>query len=159
MDFDGLKLHPLSLLSSRTYPASGSSAMLPLTPQNNWTATILFCGGTVRVVSDFRPFACTYLYFRTCNLINGVTPGISHSEYFGYLGMAFSWIHLLHRYQASSSCVNITPDLSNNWVTDDSLAQGRVMGNLVIMPNGKLFLVNGANTGNVSSQHSLVPFS
>ena len=30
----------------RVYPASGATAMLPLTPANNWTATILFCGGT-----------------------------------------------------------------------------------------------------------------
>lgn len=29
----------------RTYPASAGTAMLPLTPANNWTATILFCGG------------------------------------------------------------------------------------------------------------------
>lgn len=32
--------------SVRVYPASGATAMLPLTPANNWTATILFCGGT-----------------------------------------------------------------------------------------------------------------
>jgi hypothetical protein len=25
----------------RTYPASGATAMLPLTPANNWTATIM----------------------------------------------------------------------------------------------------------------------
>lgn len=30
----------------RTYPASAGSAMLALTPQNNWTATIMFCGGS-----------------------------------------------------------------------------------------------------------------
>lgn len=30
----------------RTYPASAASIMLPLTPANNWTATILFCGGS-----------------------------------------------------------------------------------------------------------------
>lgn len=30
----------------RTYPASAGTAMLPLTPANNWTATILFCGGS-----------------------------------------------------------------------------------------------------------------
>ncbi|KAG8858717.1 hypothetical protein FRB96_004854 [Tulasnella sp. 330] len=30
----------------RTYPASAATAMLPLTPANNWTATVLFCGGT-----------------------------------------------------------------------------------------------------------------
>ncbi|KAB5588064.1 Copper radical oxidase [Ceratobasidium theobromae] len=34
----------------RTYPASGGSIMLPLTPQNNWTATLMFCGG-----SDLQP--------------------------------------------------------------------------------------------------------
>ncbi|KAI3477915.1 hypothetical protein L1887_60222 [Cichorium endivia] len=31
----------------RVYPASGAVAMLPLTPQNKYTATILFCGGSV----------------------------------------------------------------------------------------------------------------
>lgn len=30
----------------RTYPASAGTAMLPLTPANNWTATIMFCGGS-----------------------------------------------------------------------------------------------------------------
>ncbi|KZP16526.1 copper radical oxidase [Athelia psychrophila] len=30
----------------RCYPASGGTAMLPLTPASNWTATVLFCGGS-----------------------------------------------------------------------------------------------------------------
>lgn len=30
----------------RVYPASAGVAMLPLTPANNYTATILFCGGS-----------------------------------------------------------------------------------------------------------------
>lgn len=30
----------------RVYPASAGTAMLPLTPGNNWTATLVFCGGT-----------------------------------------------------------------------------------------------------------------
>jgi hypothetical protein len=30
----------------RTYPASAGTAMLPLTPANNWTATVIFCGGS-----------------------------------------------------------------------------------------------------------------
>ncbi|GAA5836857.1 hypothetical protein JCM11251_005807 [Rhodosporidiobolus azoricus] len=34
----------------RTYPGSAATAMLPLTPANNWTATVLFCGGT-----DLKP--------------------------------------------------------------------------------------------------------
>lgn len=32
--------------SVRVYPASGGTAVFPMTPQNNWTATIIFCGGT-----------------------------------------------------------------------------------------------------------------
>lgn len=30
----------------RVYPASAGTVMLPLTPANQWTATILFCGGS-----------------------------------------------------------------------------------------------------------------
>jgi hypothetical protein len=30
----------------RAYPASAGNVMLPLTPANNWTATVLFCGGS-----------------------------------------------------------------------------------------------------------------
>ena len=30
----------------RVYPASAGTIMLPLTPTNNYTATILFCGGS-----------------------------------------------------------------------------------------------------------------
>ena len=32
-------------LAVRTYPASAATAMLPLTPANNWQPTMLFCGG------------------------------------------------------------------------------------------------------------------
>lgn len=43
-----LKIDALDDIPSavRTYPASGATAMLPLTVANNWTATIIFCGGT-----------------------------------------------------------------------------------------------------------------
>ena len=30
---------------ARVYPASGAVAMLPLTPENNYNPTVLFCGG------------------------------------------------------------------------------------------------------------------
>jgi len=32
--------------AARVYPASAATAMLPLTPDNNYTATLLFCGGS-----------------------------------------------------------------------------------------------------------------
>ena len=37
---------PAMPYATRVYPASGATAMLPLTPANNYTATILFCGGS-----------------------------------------------------------------------------------------------------------------
>ncbi|WWD21146.1 hypothetical protein CI109_105627 [Kwoniella shandongensis] len=30
----------------RVYPASAGTAVFPMTPENNWTSTIIFCGGT-----------------------------------------------------------------------------------------------------------------
>lgn len=84
--------------------------------------------------------------FRTCNLINGQPIGTSLSEFGSSPGRP-PFTSMIIRYPASSSCVSITPDESSTWVTEDSLPQGRVMGNFVIMPNGKFFLVNGGNTG------------
>ncbi|KAK4687301.1 hypothetical protein P7C73_g2818, partial [Tremellales sp. Uapishka_1] len=37
--------YPNIPFSVRVYPASGATAMFPLTPQNNWTSTLIFCGG------------------------------------------------------------------------------------------------------------------
>ncbi len=95
----------------RTYPASAGTAILPLTPANNWTATVIMCGGT-NIQSD-------------------------------------QWTEdwNIAAFPASSSCVRITPDQSNSYTEDDALPEGRVMLSFVLLPNGKIFGVNGANTG------------
>jgi hypothetical protein len=85
--------------------------MLPLTPANNWTATIMFCGGS-NIASD---------QWNT-----------------GWNIAAFP---------ASDSCVKITPDLTGSYEHDDPLLEGRVMANFVLLPDGKIFMVNGANQG------------
>jgi Glyoxal oxidase N-terminus len=95
----------------RTYPASGGNMMLPLTPENNYQATILFCGG-----SNLQPDQWT-----------------------------LNWD--LAAYPADSSCVSISPDLSQTWVDDDPIFQGRSMGNMIGLPDLKVVLLNGANTG------------
>ncbi|KAG8925018.1 hypothetical protein FRC02_009973 [Tulasnella sp. 418] len=96
----------------RTYPASGATIMLPLTPANQWQATILFCGGT-----DLQPDQW------------GVDWAIA-------------------AYPADASCVKITPDVSQDWIDEgENLPDGRSMGNFIHLPDGTIFLVNGANTG------------
>ncbi|KAK7473123.1 hypothetical protein VKT23_001224 [Stygiomarasmius scandens] len=94
----------------RTYPASAGTAMLPLTPANNWTATIMFCGGT-----NLQPDEWT------------TTQVVSIA--------------------ASKSCVKITPDVSPSYTHDDPLPVGRSMANFILLPNGKLFCLNGVETG------------
>ncbi|ORX38711.1 putative glyoxal oxidase precursor [Kockovaella imperatae] len=37
---------PAMPYAARVYPASAATAMLPLTPENNYTPTVLFCGGS-----------------------------------------------------------------------------------------------------------------
>ena len=43
--------------------------------------------------------------------------------------------------------MRITPDVSVNWVDDDSLPEGRSMGNMIALPDGTFWIGNGANTG------------
>ncbi|GJE94392.1 glyoxal oxidase and galactose oxidase domain-containing protein [Phanerochaete sordida] len=95
----------------RTYPASGGTAMLPLTPANNWTATILFCSGMNVSPSDWDP--------------NAAWPTKATSK----------------------SCVRITPDVSQNYEEDDDVPSPRSMGNMILLPTGKILYLNGAQTG------------
>ncbi|TDL21722.1 glyoxal oxidase [Rickenella mellea] len=95
----------------RTYPASAGVVMLPLTPSNNWTATIMFCGG-----SDLQP------------------------NQWGE-----NWDITV--YPASKSCVKISPDVSGSYTHDDPIPKGRSITSAIMLPDGKLLLLNGANTG------------
>ena len=95
----------------RTYPASAGTAMLPLTPQNNWTATIVFCGGMDVATNQWDPNR--------------------------------NWPEL----PTSQSCVRISPDVSHNYEEDDDVPQGRSMGNMIVLPTGKIMYLNGAQTG------------
>ena len=48
LDYEQNKETPLDDIPDavRVYPASAGTVMLPLTPANNYTATVLFCGGS-----------------------------------------------------------------------------------------------------------------
>ncbi|ORY61159.1 copper radical oxidase [Leucosporidium creatinivorum] len=95
----------------RTYPGSAATAMMPLTPANNWTAQIMFCGGT-----DLQPDQ----WVTTWNIA---------------------------AYPADSTCVSMTPDLSTDWIDEEPLPEGRVMGNWIFLPDGRLVLINGIGKG------------
>ncbi|TFY64242.1 hypothetical protein EVG20_g6011 [Dentipellis fragilis] len=95
----------------RTYPASAGTVMMPMTPSNNWTATVMMCGG-----SNLQP-----------------------SQW------VTNWD--ISQHGASDSCVQISPDVSPHWTHVDSLPEGRVMGSLILLPNGRILCLNGAGTG------------
>lgn len=105
--------HPIAAMphSVRVYPGSGATAMMPLTPANNYTATIVFCGGT-----NLQPD-------------QWVT----------------SWN--IAAYPADDTCVSITPDVSTSFVDEDTLPEGRSMGNFIALPDGRYVILNGQLRG------------
>jgi hypothetical protein len=118
---------------ARVYPASGAVAMLPLTPANNWTPTILFCGGTDMPADDYG----NYSY-----------PAIN------------TWT-----YPTSPDCQRITPEptdgSSPTYTQDDNMIQGRTMGQFIILPDGKMLVVNGGANGTAgyAQQTNLTPLN
>jgi len=105
--------HPLADIPDgvKTYPSSGATAMLPLRPENNYQATLLFCGG-----NNLKPDQ----FVATWNIA---------------------------AYPTIKSCTTMTPDVNTTWGYDDDAPQGRTMGQFIILPNGMLFMSNGAATG------------
>ncbi|KAJ6515972.1 glyoxal oxidase [Mycena sanguinolenta] len=103
----------------RVYPASGANAMLPMTPAHNYSQTIIFCGGSDIPEPDWGNF--TYPYINTWD------------------------------YPASNDCQRITPEPADgsapHYIQDDDMPQGRTMSQFIILPDGKLLLVNGGLNG------------
>lgn len=113
------QLPPMPNNVARVYPASGASAMLPLTPANNYEPTIMFCGGSDMPESAYGNYAF---------------PAINTFDY-----------------PASQDCQRITPEPQDGsqpvYKQDDNLLEGRTMGQFIILPDGKLLLVNGGANG------------
>ncbi|KAJ7599588.1 glyoxal oxidase [Mycena floridula] len=104
---------------ARVYPASGAVAMLPLTPANNYNPTIIFCGGSDMPADDWGNYA---------------NPVIN------------TW-----DYPASKDCQRITPEPADGsspaYEQDDDMLETRTMGQFIILPDGKLLVLNGGNNG------------
>ena len=102
----------------RVYPASGATAMLPLTIANNYTQTIIFCGGSNMPDADWGDYSMpainTWLYPASSDC-QRITPEPQNG--------------------------------SAVYEQDDDMLEGRTMGQFIILPDGTLFLVNGGLNG------------
>ncbi|WVQ72346.1 hypothetical protein IAR50_001897 [Cryptococcus sp. DSM 104548] len=99
----------------RVYPASAANALLPLTPANNYSATVLFCGGSA---ADF----------------NQSSDG----------GAQFN----VTAVPADATCVRISPEDENpQYEDDDTMLEGRSMGQFVYLPDGTMWMGNGVGMG------------
>ncbi|KAF9524921.1 copper radical oxidase [Crepidotus variabilis] len=104
---------------ARVYPASGATAMLPLTPANNWTSTVLFCGGND--MPEYHYGNYTFPFVNTWDM------------------------------PASRDCQRITPEPQDGssavYEQDDDMLEERTMGQFIILPTGKMLVINGGLNG------------
>ncbi|OBZ66532.1 Galactose oxidase [Grifola frondosa] len=112
----------------RVYPASGANAMLPLTPANNWTPTVLFCGGSN--MTDVQWGNYSWPFEDTWNV------------------PASNKCHQLTPEPTDNSTVD--------YVEDDDMLEGRTMGQFIALPDQTMLLVNGGLNGTAGySQRTL----
>ncbi|OCH89155.1 DUF1929-domain-containing protein [Obba rivulosa] len=103
----------------RVYPASGATAMLPLTPANNYTPTVLFCGGSDMPESYWGNY--TYPNFNTweypaSNKCHQITP-------------------------------EPTDGSAPQYTEVDDMLEGRTMGQFIHLPDMTMLVVNGGLNG------------
>lgn len=104
---------------TRVYPGSGGTAMLPLTPANNYNPTILFCGGFFMEDDQWGNYSWPFVN---------------------------TW-----EMSASKDCQRITPEPLDGsgpvYEQDDDMGTPRTMGQFILLPDGKMFMVNGGANG------------
>ncbi|KAL4080006.1 glyoxal oxidase [Scleroderma yunnanense] len=103
----------------RVYPASGAVAMLPLTPANNWTPTVLFCGGSDMPDNYWGNYSF---------------PNYNTWEY----PASKNCQRLTPEPQDGSSPA---------YQQDDDMLEGRTMGQFISLPDGTLLIINGGTNG------------
>jgi hypothetical protein len=104
---------------ARVYPASGAVAMLPLTPANQYTPTILFCGG-----SDM--------------------PSDAYGDYAHPAIDTFNYVASRDCQRITPEPTDGSPPV---YVKDDEMTTTRTMGQFIALPDGTMLVINGANNG------------
>ncbi|KAF9532178.1 copper radical oxidase [Crepidotus variabilis] len=95
-----------------TYPMAGTSLLLPLTPENDYIAVILICGGST--LDDNQP-----------------SYEISSQD------------------PATDQCFRLTlnePGIALGWQVE-YMPEARIMPDAVLLPTGKIVILNGGSTG------------
>ncbi|KAA1477811.1 DUF1929-domain-containing protein [Dentipellis sp. KUC8613] len=112
-------LPPMPKNVVRVYPASGAVAMLPLTPANNYTPTVLFCGGSDMPDEAWgnysNPVIDTF-YYPASPDCQRLTPEPADGSQPAY-------------------------------EQDDDMPVGRTMGQFIALPDGTLLVLNGGANG------------
>ncbi|KAH9474348.1 Aldehyde oxidase GLOX [Psilocybe cubensis] len=114
----------------RVYPASGGAAMLPLTPANNYTPTIIFCGGSTMPDDDYGNYGGPHA--ETWNI-----PASNDCQ------------RITPEPQDGSAPV---------YVADDPMLETRTMGQFIILPDGTLLMINGGLNGTAGYTTNLNEF-
>ncbi|KAI0682729.1 copper radical oxidase [Cytidiella melzeri] len=103
----------------RVYPASGAVSLLPMTIANNYSQTVLYCGGSSMTNDQWGNYSFP----------NAATWDIP----------------------ATNRCHRLEPQPQDGsapaYVEDDAMLEGRTMGQFIILPDGKLVVVNGGLNG------------
>ncbi|WFD36114.1 (methyl)glyoxal oxidase [Malassezia cuniculi] len=107
---------------TRVYPASAATAMKPLTPQNNYTPSILFCGGSYMTDEQWG---------------NYTAPNTNTFE----IEASKSCVSIEPETADGKTRSNV------QYEDEDDLPEGRSMGQFIHLPNGKMVIVNGARMG------------
>lgn len=104
---------------ARVYPASGAVAMLPMTPANNYSSTLLFCGG-----SD-----------------------MPQAYYGDYAGPAFdTWTYPASK-DCQRLTPEPQDGSAPAYEQDDDMLDGRTMGQFILLPDGTALVINGGSNG------------
>ncbi|KAF9552626.1 copper radical oxidase [Agrocybe pediades] len=103
----------------RVYPASGATAMLPLTPANNYEPTLLFCGGIVMTDEQWGDYVSPRV--QTWNI-----PASTDCQ------------RLTPEPQSGAAPA---------YEQDDDMLEGRSMGQFIALPDGKMLVLNGVANG------------
>ena len=107
----------------RVYPASGATAMMPLTPANKYTPTILFCGGFNNITDeqwgDYKAPRVNMFEQPGSTDCSSITPENADG----------------------SNVENV------QYVREETLPEPRSMGQFIHLPTGQMVIVNGASRG------------